>query len=93
MCHGGSALYLEWALWTGWHFGLEKVLAARLLTACPRSLSPSCLESRSGAEARHSRHGWSSPHPHRRGGGVQGVMLRSLLQVPGDLQPPDGHSG
>lgn len=25
--------------------------------------------------------------------GVQGLMLCLLLQVPGDLQPPDGHSG
>ena len=25
--------------------------------------------------------------------GVQGLMLCPLRQVPGDLQPPDGHSG
>lgn len=48
------------------------MLVARVLTARPRSLPPLCLESRSGAQACHSRHGWSLTHPHRRGGGGAG---------------------
>lgn len=53
--------------------GLEKMLVARVLNACPRSLPPLCLESRLGAEARHAPCGWFLAYPHRRGGGGAGA--------------------